>query len=169
MPRPSAKRSIETLKLAPARRLSELLAALGRYNSLRDPIAAGIEAKGLTPSQVHCLMWVGHDRRLTMGELARRLGVTEKTITGIVDRLERAALVRRVRNEVDRRVVLVELTAEGSSQFTALDRAFTERIAVFLELLEQEDCDALFRMLERLISRLLPPEAAQAALRPETP
>jgi DNA-binding MarR family transcriptional regulator len=104
-----------------------------------------------------------------MGELARRLGVTEKTITGVVDRLERAELVRRVRNEADRRVIQVELTGEGSAQFASLDASFVERTAIFLELLEPEDREALFRMIERLISKLLPPEAARAVLCPETP
>ena len=47
---------------------------------------------------------------LSLSELSRRMGLAHSTVSGIVDRLERRALVRRVRPPDDRRFVLVELT-----------------------------------------------------------
>ena len=91
-----------------ARRMLELLVAVGRRNSLRDPLAQLTETLELTPPQLHGVMWLGQDGPLPMGELARRVGVTEKTITGIVDRLEREGYAQRERDPGDRRVVHVE-------------------------------------------------------------
>jgi DNA-binding MarR family transcriptional regulator len=45
--------------------------------------------------------------------LRRRTGLTASAITGLIDRLERRDLVRRVRPADDRRVVMVELTEHG--------------------------------------------------------
>lgn len=43
----------------------------------------------------------------TAGDLAERTGLTTGAITGLVDRLERAGLVRRERDEKDRRRVIL--------------------------------------------------------------
>jgi DNA-binding MarR family transcriptional regulator len=48
--------------------------------------------------------------RMTAGELARRGSLSPGAVTAALDRLERAGYVRRVRDEVDRRRVYVEVT-----------------------------------------------------------
>ena len=50
--------------------------------------------------------------RMTAGELARRGSLSPGAVTAALDRLERAGYVRRVRDEVDRRRVFVEVTDE---------------------------------------------------------
>ncbi len=138
-------------------RLQELLYALGRRRSLRDPIAGTCEEFQLTPPQVHALLWLGRDGALTMGELARRLGVTEKTVTGVVDRLEREGHVQRERITLDRRVVHCRLTPEGQQTYQQLDRSLHEAMGQVLELLDPSDRTALFRIIEKLVRRLETP------------
>ena len=48
--------------------------------------------------------------RMTAGELAKRGHLSPGAVTAALDRLERAGYVRRVRDEVDRRRVFVEVT-----------------------------------------------------------
>jgi DNA-binding MarR family transcriptional regulator len=48
--------------------------------------------------------------RMAAGELARRAGLSPAAVTAALDRLERAGYVVRVRDEDDRRRVLVEVT-----------------------------------------------------------
>jgi DNA-binding MarR family transcriptional regulator len=50
--------------------------------------------------------------RMTAGELARRGHLSPGAVTAALDRLERAGYVRRVRDDVDRRRVFVEVTDE---------------------------------------------------------
>nr|AYM52337.1 transcriptional regulator MarR family [Hyalangium minutum] len=132
----------------------QLLYALGRRRSLRDPIAATCEDLQFTPPQVHALLWLGQDGMLTMGELARRLGVTEKTVTGIVDRLEREGHVQRERITLDRRVVRCRLTEAGQQTYQLLKGQLNESMVLFLGLLDGGDRKALFRILEKLVGRL---------------
>lgn len=148
-----------------AKRLMTLLDALGRRNSLRDPIAAAVEEIGLTAPQLHAVLWIGREGSLTMGEVAQRIGVTEKTITGIVDRLERAGFVRRARDEADRRVVRVRLTPTGARTHRRLDREFAAKLTTFFELLGPRDARQLFAILERLISRLASSSATPRSTR----
>jgi DNA-binding MarR family transcriptional regulator len=137
-----------------AARLEQLLYALGRRRSLRDPIASTCEELQLTPPQVHALLWLGQDGMLTMGELARRLGVTEKTVTGVVDRLEREGQVLRERITLDRRVVRCRLTEQGQKTYQKLDRLMHEAMLQMLGMLDAADRKALFRIVEKLVGRL---------------
>ncbi len=139
---------------AEARAFRELFLGFSRRRSLRDPLAAMCEEAGLTPPQIHALLWLGHDGPLTMGELARRVGVTEKTVTGLVDRMEEDGYVGRERDEEDRRVVRARLTPRGAATYHGLDAAVDQKLARLLGLLAAADRRALFRILEKLLARV---------------
>src|SRR6185312_17156750 len=56
------------------------------------------------------LLGVLRDRRPTMLELAKLLGLDKSSVSGLVDRAERRGLVARIPSAADRRSVLVGLT-----------------------------------------------------------
>ena len=151
---------------AEARQLRDLLVGFARRRSLRDPVAGMCEEAQLTGTQIHALLSLGHDGPLTMGELARRVGVTEKTITGLVDRLEGDGYVARERDPGDRRVVRARLTGKGARVQRELDAHIQEKLSLALGLLDPPDRKALFRILERLVQRL---EAHAVASSQEAP
>ncbi len=137
-------------------RVEELFLSLGRMRrGLRDPLSASCEHLDLTPPQLHALMWLGWDGALTMGELARRGGVTEKTITGVVDRMEGAGLLRRVRDEKDRRIVRTELTEAGKKAFAGMREQMRSRLGQLLQLLDRDDRRSLLGLLEKLRDRIV--------------
>jgi MarR family transcriptional regulator, organic hydroperoxide resistance regulator len=65
-----------------------------------------------------------------VGELVRVFGVKQSTFTSLLDRLERAGLVRRELNPADRRSLLIHITDRG--------RDLTARLNRLLEKLEDE-------------------------------
>ncbi len=140
-------------------RFRRLLFALGRLYSLRDPLAGSCEQMQLTAPQIHTLLWLGEDGALTMGELARRLGITEKTVTGVVDRLEREGHVQRERCPEDRRVIYCRLTASGTRMYRKLERTVVRGMGRLLGRLDTSDRRALFRILEKLIASAEPEES----------
>lgn len=90
--------------------LAEGLIALGlAVERLRAGICRELD---LTPQQVQLVCALGHGPR-TSGGLAALLACDKTNITGLVDRLEPRGLVRRVRDEDDRRVVHIALTTDG--------------------------------------------------------
>ena len=54
---------------------------------------------------------------LTAGDLARATGLTTGAVTGILDRLEKAGLVERYRNAIDRRKVFVRPRLEALTAY----------------------------------------------------
>ena len=55
--------------------------------------------------------------KLTMSQLSKELMVSNGNITGVVDRLEKNGLVKRMRPPHDRRIQFIELTDTGASEF----------------------------------------------------
>lgn len=85
-----------------------------------------------------------------VSEVATLLGVTLSAATGLVDRLVKAKLVTRERDQEDRRVVWVKITPEGEQAVLAAEK---RRRAAFRELvknLPEEDLARLCDIMERL-------------------
>jgi DNA-binding MarR family transcriptional regulator len=72
-----------------------------------DLLAAHI---GINRTDARCLDILDRGGRMTAGQLATAARLTTGAITAVLDRLERAGLVRRVPDPADRRRVLVEVT-----------------------------------------------------------
>ncbi len=66
----------------------------------------------LTFPQGMALSLLETEGTMTISTLAELMGSANSTISGVVDRLERMGFVRRVRSELDRRVIYVELTEQ---------------------------------------------------------
>jgi DNA-binding MarR family transcriptional regulator len=62
---------------------------------------------GISGSDLDCLDFLILEGRVTAGRLAEVTGLTTGAITGVVDRLEKAGLVRRERDDNDRRKVFI--------------------------------------------------------------
>jgi len=70
---------------------------------------------GLNVTDTRCFEWMSRYSQgpLTAGDLARATGLTTGAVTGILDRLEKAGLVERYRNAIDRRKVFVRPQPEA--------------------------------------------------------
>jgi DNA-binding MarR family transcriptional regulator len=80
-------------------------AATKRFDDLAN------KALGLNATDAHCLGIVDNEGgSITAGRLAELSGLTTAAITAVLDRVEAKGYARRVRDESDRRRVLVELT-----------------------------------------------------------
>src|SRR6202166_5088620 len=71
---------------------------------------------GISSSDLECLDFLNLEGRVTAGRLAEVTGLTTGAITGVVDRLEKAGLVRRERDESDRRKVFIATVPENIAQ-----------------------------------------------------
>ena len=143
-------------------RLLALVEEIGERRSLRDPIASLCESLALTAPQTHALLWLGKGP-LTMGELARRLGVSEKAITGVVDRLEREGHLKRERDAHDRRVVRTRLTRKGLGVSKKLSQNVTHHLSDLLGMLTAQDRQDLFRILGRIRDQFDAPAYASSS------
>ncbi len=68
----------------------------------------------ITLPQFIALQWLFEEGDMTIGELSTKMFLAFSTTTDLVDRMERNQLVRRVRDDKDRRVVRIHLLEEGT-------------------------------------------------------
>jgi DNA-binding MarR family transcriptional regulator len=86
---------------------------------------------------------------MTLGELSRRMMVSNGNVTGLSERLVALGLLDRRQSPSDRRAQLVSLTQEGRRAFRAMARAHAGWIAEIFSDLTSADADALMRLLAR--------------------
>jgi DNA-binding MarR family transcriptional regulator len=84
-------------------------------------------------------------------EVRRRMVTRLPDITRLVDRLEQQGLVRRERQDDDRRVVLVRITTAGLRLLAALDRPVLEIHARRFAALDDAEVATLGRLLHKLL------------------
>ena len=83
----------------------------------------------------------------SMGEVSRRLMVSNGNVTGIVERLEREGLVSRRPRPEDRRSQLVRLTDAGRAAFEEMAGAHEAWVSRMLSGLSEEETGRLYDLL----------------------
>jgi len=140
------------------RATATVLAILKTGSWLLDELQPVFAGHGTTASRFDVLEALSRrGGRARPAELRDMLHLPAQTITGVLDQLEAAGLVRRSPNPADRRSTLAELTADGQA---ALDRICPPLIDI------QEDCMATLSAAEqRRIIELLAKVRARVAQR----
>ena len=97
---------------------------------------------------------------LTMGALASMLMVTKGNITGVVTRLKKEGLVRKIASETDRRIQSVTMTEKGRTLWSAMHARYDRTIAEVLSGQSKEDLRSLTQALK--VTRLAVQERIRA-------
>lgn len=109
---------------------------------------------GVTGGQVTLLYVISQNPGIGLGDLAERERIATPTASGLVDRLERVALIERVRSETDRRRVGLTITPAGRRKLAAVRARRTVWLAERLRLLEPAQRAAVEQAVEPLRSLL---------------
>ena len=114
------------------------------------------EALGVTSHQATLLALVRARPGLSLRELASEEGISAPSLSGHVDRLEAAGLLRRIRSGDDRRRVGLELTADGRALLKRIRARRTTWLAERLGHLSDEERERVERALPALTTLLEP-------------
>ena len=136
---------MERSQLSKLERMEELVRRFMRAFHAR------LEQMGsLTQSQFWLLKVLHHEGACTVSDVAQRLDMTVAGATGLIDRLVRANLVERHREEADRRVVRVALTEQGAAAISEAFRQRRELMAEFLSPLTPAELEQLIALYEKM-------------------
>jgi DNA-binding MarR family transcriptional regulator len=91
---------------------------------------------------------------LPMADLGKRLLVRPPSLSGVVDRLQRAGLVSRRRGTTDQRIKEVSLTRAGEQLVVRVLRRHRTQVDLVMGGLSASETAALHGLLERLSERL---------------
>jgi DNA-binding MarR family transcriptional regulator len=141
----------------------EILTALRRIMRAVDLHSKKLEREfGLTVPQILVLQALDEAGGLPVSELARRVSLSQATVTSILDRLGRKELLKRERDAPDRRVVTVSLTAAGARRVRHLPGLLQENFVIRFDRLEAWEQSMLTAAVQR-IAAMLDPGLADAS------
>jgi DNA-binding MarR family transcriptional regulator len=84
----------------------------------------------ITGPQGMLMGMLAHHGKMKISDLSENLGLSNSTVSGIIDRLERQGLIERTRSIEDRRVVYVSVTSEfkknAKEQLNEIEKKFED-------------------------------------------
>lgn len=108
---------------------------------------------GLSATDHKCLdLAVRADGPLTAGQIAERSGLSTGAVTGVIDRLERAGYVRRVRDPDDRRKVLVEVSKANLAKYGDAFEGVAAALGKVLDGFTPDELSVIERYLTEIIA-----------------
>jgi DNA-binding MarR family transcriptional regulator len=121
-----------------------------------------VKRVGLTGPQLVILQEIASLNEVTAGEIAQAVSLSQATVTGILERMEKRGLLTRQRSDHDKRRIMVGITENGKQVLEdappLMQEAFVER---FSSLQEWEQT-MILSSLQRLVS-IMDAKTIQAA------
>jgi MarR family transcriptional regulator, organic hydroperoxide resistance regulator len=96
--------------------ISETMQSLRRIiKAIQDYSQEVSRQFGVTGPQLWALKTISQSETLSLSELGKEMYLHPSTMTGLIDRLEKKGFVQRKREQKDRRVIDLRLTAKGTA------------------------------------------------------
>ena len=92
----------------------------------------------ITPPQFEALQFLIRDENLTIGELSGKMYLACSTVTDLLDRMERNDLVKRVKDENDRRIVRIAVLPKGHELLKQVVENRQQYVESILTALDEE-------------------------------
>ena len=108
----------------------------------------------VSAAQINCLIALYENGPLPPSQIARHIMVNSSTVTGIIDRLEKKNLVKRLRISQDRRVITIQLTKNGKILAENAPPPIQQKIIDGLNRLSEREIDQISLTLRGLTSML---------------
>lgn len=138
---------MEQSKIGAVDAVVELLPGWGHTIAQLNALVA--ERMGLSVRDLDALYALDWLQSATATELGEHVGLTSGSATRMIDRLENAGLVARVRDREDRRRVVIEATASGSERVAAYYRDLTRATREGLSDFTMTELETVRRFLQK--------------------
>lgn len=110
----------------------------------------GFRDMNLTGPQGMLIGILAHEENIKISDLSEKLGLSNSTVSGIIDRLESQNLVERTRSSEDRRVVYVNVTENFRENFHQRFKKMEEIFQNILSKATEEERNKIIIGMETL-------------------
>ena len=132
--------------------ISEIMQSLRRiFKAIQDYSHEVSEKFGITGPQLWALKTISQNESLSLSDLSERMYLHPSTITGVIDRLERKGYVTRSRDKVDRRVIYVQLSAEGKRLAKRAPNPAQGKMIYGLKNLKKRELNLIYDSVQKLV------------------
>lgn len=131
--------------------------------SQQELVLPYLSSYDLTFLQFQLLRQVQQVRQITVGKLAKVMALDAGNVSAYCKKLEKKALLMKVRSADDERVVQLALTDKSKQIMTAIDTMLLQRCKNAWDALSQDEIDCVLRgmqLLNQFFSNILKEGAA---------
>ncbi len=118
-------------------------------HSVRRHVHQASQKEGITRSQRTLIKTIIINGPQRIQDLGALLGLSNSTVSGLVDRLEEKGMVERRRSEEDKRNVYVHVTTMQKTRIYEMHNDFDNRIIAFVDALSKEELETLNTILDK--------------------
>ncbi|MBP1745029.1 MAG: TrmB family transcriptional regulator [Firmicutes bacterium] len=111
--------------------------------SLKHGMMKGFESAGLTAPQGMIIGLLGKYEKMKISDISEKMGLSNSTVSGIIDRLEQRDIVIRERSEEDRRVVYVHLSEKAEDVCKGLSMKMNDNLENMMKKASPEDIEKI--------------------------
>jgi DNA-binding MarR family transcriptional regulator len=130
--------------------MAELTAEVRGWQGAQELFDSTVaDLAGLNRTDWRCLDILTTRGPITPGQLAEAVQLTTGAVTGVLDRLEGAGLVRRVRDTTDRRRLIIETTDELRRQAALVYGPFVADSDEALSVFDADQLDVIVDFVRR--------------------
>jgi len=115
---------------------------------------AAARCLGLTATQLECFQLVRHEGPLTAAELARETGLTQASLSVVVDKLVREQFVEREQDRTDRRRWILSANQRAIARVDAIYLDHARRTAALLDEYDEGEFTGALHFMDRLAEEL---------------
>ncbi|MFI6781675.1 MarR family winged helix-turn-helix transcriptional regulator [Micromonospora sp. NPDC050276] len=154
--------------------VAEITNNLRRYSVDAQQVGhAFANLHGLNPTDLQALIAVTDAELLgepiTPGRLGEQLNLSSGSVTALIDRLERAGHIRRDRDTVDRRKVLLHYADQGAALAMEFFQPLGARTDTVMARFGEDELEVVHRFMAEMSESLRGHRDAVRAARPEPP
>ena len=133
-----------------ARALNTYVKLMRAAESLTARVHRNLSLAGLTVSQFGVIEALFHLGPLSQNEIGQKILRSSGNITMVIDNLEKRKLVKRKRNQVDRRSFIIHLTDAGQKLISDIFPSHAKLIADELNILTAKEQQILGNLCKKL-------------------
>lgn len=118
--------------------------------NIKHEIGCHFKEMNLTGPQGMLIGTLFHHGEMKVSDLSEKLGLSNSTVSGILDRLEKQGQVERMRSKEDRRVVYVNITEDFKEQSKKQFVEINKMIEQMINKATPEELDKILEGMEVL-------------------
>jgi len=109
-----------------------------------------MQDSGFTFPQLSVISILSKSGEQKVSDISEKMGLSDSTVSGILDRLEQKEIVERKRDKDDRRVVKIYLSKESQKIYQEFHRKREEYFTHLLKELSEQEINDIIKGLEIL-------------------
>lgn len=113
-----------------------------------------VKRYGLTAPQLMVLKEIVADEDINIGKVARKVSLSQATVTNIIDRLETRGMVTRERSSTDKRRVIVRVTDKTRELLTSNPSVLQEEFVRRFKSLEEWEQNLILSSIQRIANMM---------------